>query len=178
MLTSRGPGLPPPRGWGNDAALDAVGLATARTRPRARREGPHILSIVWQVRNRLMHSPSASPADRASRPITCSCSFLRVVMRRLLMRLHSTFVSFAVCVSLTALARLPPVNRQESAQRKCLTPQTLSSKRSLSASMSIVSASCKSCSKRLGFPPASHGILFVRLGSRHAARGWRPVEAC
>eukprot|EP00964_Phaeocystis_antarctica_P090828 scaffold58169_cov68-Phaeocystis_antarctica.AAC.2 len=33
-------------------------------------------------------------------------------MRRLLMRLHSTFVSFAVCVSLTALARLPPVDRQ------------------------------------------------------------------
>ena len=111
-------------------------------------QGPHILSIVWQVRNRLMHSPS--PADRASRPITCSCSSLRVVMRRLLMRLHSTFVSFAVCVSLTALARLPPVDRQESAQRQCLTPQTLSSKRSLSASMSIVSASCKSCLKRLG----------------------------
>ena len=32
-------------------------------------QGPHILSIVWQVRDRLMHSPL--PADRASRPITC-----------------------------------------------------------------------------------------------------------
>ena len=32
-------------------------------------QGPQILSIVWQVRDRLMHSPL--PADRASRPITC-----------------------------------------------------------------------------------------------------------
>ena len=50
-------------------------------------------------------------------------------------------------------------------------------KRSLSASMSIVSASCKSCSKRLG----SHFILFVRLCSldtqlEDVHNLWRLVE--